>query len=156
MTNLITVEINEDVFIEVQEDSKYEWVISSEDVAEGYGMSASSLRSVKSRNTHKFVEGTHFIMITSSVADCNSRDNLKSKKLMWTKSGVLKIGMQGINTPLADAFVDWAVSFIIKKQEEAIKAPMIPMTYLEALENLVAENSVAKTFFIERYNNDVY
>lgn len=144
------VVISNEVTVDVSPDDKHEWVISSEDVAEGYGMSASSLRSVKSRNAHKFVEGTHFVLQTAT----GTRGD--RQVTMWTKAGVLKIGMQGINTPLADAFVDWAVSFIIKKQEEAIKAPMIPMTYLEALENLVAENSVAKTFFIERYNNDVY
>ena len=106
--------------------------MSSKDVAEGYGLSDSSLRSAKSRHSDELEEGKHYL----TVADCNAQSitgNAKARQVvMWTKKGVIRLGFL-IKTPLAKQFRDWAEEFIIKKSEEP-KVPAIPMTYIEALQ----------------------
>lgn len=131
--DLIKVEISDELVVEVQPNSEHEWLLSSKDVAEGYGLSDSSLRSAKSRHSDELEEGKHYIVKEiSSVANSNSREkHLKSNVVMWTKKGVIRLGFL-IKTPLAKQFRDWAEEFIIKKSEEP-KAPSIPMTYIEAL-----------------------
>ena len=129
---LIKVDISDEVVVEVQPHEEYEWLLSSKDVAEGYGLSVGGLRSAKSKHSEEFEEGKHFIVTeVSSVANGNGRnENLKSKVTMWTKKGVIRLGFL-IKTPLAKQFRDWAEDFIIKKSEEK---PAVPMTYIEALQ----------------------
>ena len=134
MSNLIKVEISDELVVEVTPHVEHEWLLSSKDVAEGYGLSDSSLRSAKSRHSDELEEGKHYIVKEiSSVANCNSREkHLKSNVVMWTKKGVIRLGFL-IKTPLAKQFRDWAEDFIIQKQDE-VKAPAVPMTYIEALQ----------------------
>jgi len=131
---LIKVEISDELVVEVQPNVEHEWLLSSKDVAEGYGLSVGGLRSAKSKHSEEFEEGKHFVVIeVSSVANGNGRnENLKSKTVMWTKKGVIRLGFL-IKTPLAKQFRDWAEDFIIEKSKEP-KAPAVPMTYIEALQ----------------------
>ncbi len=48
MANLLTVEISEDISVNVELNDTHEWLISSTDVAEGYGLSRSGLSKTKS------------------------------------------------------------------------------------------------------------
>lgn len=123
---LIKVDISDEVVVEVQPDVEHEWLLSSKDVAEGYGLSEGSLRSAKSRHSDELEEGKHWV-----VADCNTLGGTQ-QTTMWTKKGVIRLGFL-IKTPLAKQFRDWAEDFIIKKSEEKDR-PAVPMTYIEALQ----------------------
>ena len=127
----VVVNVN-DIEIEVQPDSEHEWLLSSKDVAEGYGLSEGGLRSAKSKHSDEFEEGKHFI----GVANGNTVGNGGSKKTMWTKRGVVRLGFF-IKTPMAKAFRDWAEDYIIEGAKP--QTPKLPTTYLEALEELVAK-----------------
>lgn len=131
---LIKVEIGDEVVVEVQPNVEHEWVLSSKDVAEGYGLSEGGLRSAKSKHSSEFEEGKHFI----GVANRNTVGNGGSKVIMWTKKGVIRLGFL-IKTPLAKQFRDWAEDFIIKNNEE--KAIAVPQNFSEALK-LAYEQSI--------------
>lgn len=146
---IITVEISNEVVVEVQSNEKHEWVLSGRDVAEGYGLSASGLRNTKSRYSDEFEEGKHFVVVPNRDAE-----NLKTT--MWTKKGVIRLGFL-IKTPLAKQFRDWAEHFIIKKSEEP-KAPVIPQNFSEALklayeQSLMIEHMKPK---VELYDDLMY
>lgn len=127
---LIKVEISDELVVEVQPNVEHEWLLSSKDVAEGYGLSASGLRNTKSRHSDELEEGKHFITVPNR--DANPRAGIPHSEIYYTKKGVIRLGFL-IKTPLAKQFRDWAEEFIIKKSEEP-KAPAIPMTYIEALQ----------------------
>ncbi|MBV5279508.1 MAG: hypothetical protein J0647_10910 [Campylobacteraceae bacterium] len=95
------VKVNE-ITIEVRPDVKHEWLLSTKDVAEGYGLSESGLRSIKSDNNGEIEEGTHYVRMSDA----------KGKPLMWTKRGVTRLGFF-IKTPMAKEFRDWAEEYII-------------------------------------------
>ena len=117
--NLITVEISDEVAVEVQPDVEHEWLISTADVAEGYGLSASGVQKSKDRYSDELEEGKHWVL-GQSVSERGGRP-----KTMWTKKGVIRLGFL-IKTPLAKQFRDWAEDFIIAKSEEKAKAPALP------------------------------
>lgn len=123
--DLIKVEISDELVVEVQPHVKHEWLLSSKDVAEGYGLSDSSLRSAKSRYSDELLEGTHWV-----VANSNTLGGTQ-KTTYWTKEGVVMLGFF-IKTPIAKEFRRWASNYIVSKQAEE-KAISIPKTYIEAL-----------------------
>lgn len=125
--DLIKVEISDELVVEVQPNLEHEWLLSSKDVAEGYGLTPDAIRMAKSRHSDELEEGKHWV-----VTDCYTLTGGTQKTVMWTKKGVIRLGFL-IKTPLAKQFRDWAEDFIIKKSDEQ-KAPSIPMTYIEALQ----------------------
>lgn len=128
--DLIKVEISDELVVEVQPHVEHEWLLSSKDVAEGYGLSVGGLRSAKSKHSEEFEEGKHFITVANRNA--NPRAGIPHLEVYYTKKGVIRLGFL-IKTPLAKQFRDWAEDFIIKKSDEE-KAISIPKTYIEALQ----------------------
>ena len=92
--------------IEVQPDVEHEWLLSSKDVADGYGLSEVGLRSTKSRNADEFEEGKHWVLLQNAT-------KLGGRPpIMWTKRGVVRLGFF-IKTPMAKEFRDWAEDYIV-------------------------------------------
>lgn len=90
-----------DIEIEVQPDSSHDWLLSTKDVAEGYGLSRNGLSRnglsmAKTRNADELQEGKHFINVTDS--DIGGKPST-----MWTKRGVVRLGFF-IKTPMAKDF----------------------------------------------------
>lgn len=124
--DLIKVEISDELVVEVQPNLEHEWLLSTADVAEGYGLSISGVQKVKDRYLEELEEGKHWVL-GQTVSKLGGRPTT-----MWTKKGVIRLGFL-IKTPLAKQFRDWAEDFIIKKSDEE-KAISIPKTYIEALQ----------------------
>lgn len=123
---LIKVEISDELVVEVQPNVEHEWLLSSKDVAEGYGLSESGLRNTKTRYSDELLEGTHWVL-SQNGTKLGGRPST-----YWTKEGVVMLGFF-IKTPTAKEFRRWASNFIVEKSKEP-KAPSIPMTYIEALQ----------------------
>ncbi len=124
---LIKVEISDELVVEVQPNVEHEWLLSSKDVAEGYGLSRNGLSMVKTRNSDELIEGTHWV-----ITNCDTLGGGTQKAVYWTKEGVVMLGFF-IKTPTAKEFRRWASNFIVEKSKEP-KAPAVPMTYIEALQ----------------------
>lgn len=104
--DLVVVKVN-DIEIEVQPDSQHDWLLSTKDVAEGYGLSESGVRSVKERYADELEEGKHWVLSQSET-------KVGRPATMWTKRGVVRLGFF-IKTPMAKEFRDWAEDYISSK-----------------------------------------
>lgn len=93
----------------VIQDPKHEFLMTTAEVAKGYGVSESSILSHKHRQKDEILENTHFLSV---FAICNDRSGMNFKKLYWTKRGVIRLGMF-IKSPRAVKFRDWAENLII-------------------------------------------
>ena len=103
-----------DITIEVQPDVEHDWLLSTKDVAEGYGLSESGVKKAKERYLDELEEGKHFLMVTNSHSE-----NGNLKKLMWTKRGVVRLGFF-IKTPMAHAIVR-LINLYLRKLQNTIK-----------------------------------
>lgn len=126
------VKINNELTVEVVPNEEHEWLLSTKDVAEGYGLTPDAVRMAKNRNQDELEEGKHYIVTeVPTVTDRYARQsNLKSTQTMWTKRGVVRLGFF-IKTPMAKEFRDWAEDYII--DGGAQPTPAIPQTFSEAL-----------------------
>ena len=118
---LVKVNVN-DITIEVQPDLEHDWLLSTKDVAEGYGLTPDAVRMAKTRNADEFEEGKHYV--TDSYA--------KGKPTMWTKRGVVRLGFF-IKTPMAKEFRDWAEDYIINERAPKAQAIAVPQNFSDAL-----------------------
>lgn len=69
----------EKVLAEVQADNRHEWLMTTAQVSEGYGVSPSTVRTHKSAKAEELIEGQHWI---------------KNEKggTLWTKRGAIQLG----------------------------------------------------------------
>jgi hypothetical protein len=103
----------QDINLEVIPDKAHEWLLETALVAEGYGISAATLRSTKSRNEEEFEEGKHYVLQNATIG------NLTKNKVFWTKRGVINLGFF-IKSGKAKQFRNWAEDLILKVLERPV------------------------------------
>lgn len=90
----------------VVESSNHVFLLSSKDVANGYGVSESLLRSHRTNQSDELIEGKHFII---------DRSYRNTPKTYWTKRGIVRLGFF-IKSERAKQFRDWAEDYVIDAQ----------------------------------------
>ena len=119
------VTINNELTVEVVPNEEHEWLLSTKDVAEGYGLTEQAVRMVKQRNSDELEEGVHYLTVTDRDAQ-NITGNPKTRSVtMWTKEGVVIMGMF-IKTPIAKEFRRWATKYIVEGQGNTKPAFALP------------------------------
>ena len=98
--------------IEVQPDVEHEWLLSTKDVAEGYGLTRSGLSKAISRYEDELDEGRHYINVTDSQVGGRP-------SIMWTKRGVVRLGFF-IKSPMAHVIVR-LINLYLRKLQNTIK-----------------------------------
>lgn len=145
------------VALRVRPDEKHGWLMSTEDVAAGYGVTSEAIRKVKSRHSDEIKPGEHFSSVTichagadplqeqrnAKLANPNKHwnknggkpDNLQRVATVWTKRGVLRLGMF-LTSERARIFRDWCEDVVLSVVEQAPAAKAdwpVPRTFSEAL-----------------------
>jgi len=110
----ISLTVMEDLSVTVIADLEHEYLMSTKEIAIGYGVSAYAIRQTKLRNNSELIEGKHFLsnVTIRHGASCGS-----SKSTMWTKRGIVRLGFF-IKSERAKLFRDWAEELIIKLDEQ--------------------------------------
>jgi len=106
----MNLQVTEGLAVAIIPDSNHEFLMSSKDVAVGYGVSEGNVRNQLHRNKDEFREGKHF-----GTAVCFSNSELQS--VHWTKRGIVRLGFF-IKSERARLFRDWAEDLIIEKVEQ--------------------------------------
>lgn len=91
----------------VVESSDHVFLLSSKDVANGYGVSESLLRSHRTNQSDELIEGKHFII---------DRSYRNTPKTYWTKLGVITLGFF-IKSERAKEFRKWAANYVLNGHE---------------------------------------
>ncbi len=105
------LQVTEGLTVAVIPSSDHEFLMSSEQVATGYGVSIITVRQHKKRQSSELIDGKHFV---SGVTFCNSDPH---NKVYWTKRGIMRLGFF-IKSKQARMFRDWAEDLIIDKVEQ--------------------------------------
>jgi len=107
MTQIIIVE---DTKLNLLTDEKYEFLLSNKDVALGYGITPSTLRSNQNNHKDELIENKHWLRLEIQTKGG------KQKVIHWTKKGIVRLGFF-IKSEKAKAFRDWAEDYIIQGEE---------------------------------------
>lgn len=112
----LSLQVMDNLTVQVLPNTEHEFLMTTHEVAEGYGVSEYAIRVTKMRNA-ELIEGTHFV---TAVTICNgkTRNALKipHNTTLWTKRGVVRLGFF-ITSSRAKLFRDWAEDLIIKLDE---------------------------------------
>lgn len=111
--NLLPMIVTEGVTVNVLPNVQHEFLMTTKEVAYGYGVSPYSIRSTSSRNSVELTDGKHFL---KGVAKCNTL-NAQPNQVFWTKRGIVRLGFF-IKSERARIFRDWAEELIINVSEQ--------------------------------------
>ena len=106
----LMLQVNNDLTVEIQTNPEFDFLMNSNMVALGYGISPKTIRSHKMIHKDELIENIHFI---SRVEKTSPRSNLTNTQLLWTKAGVIRLGFF-IKSERAKAFRDWAESIVLQ------------------------------------------
>lgn len=107
----ISLTVTEGITVSIIPNQDHEFLMSTREVASGYGVSPYSIRSTSSRNSSELIEGKHFV---KGVAICNTQ---QPHQVYWTKRGIVRLGFF-IKSERSKLFRDWAEDIIIKLEEQ--------------------------------------
>ncbi|MGE4268201.1 MAG: hypothetical protein AB7F25_12260 [Deferribacterales bacterium] len=91
-------------------------VLSTADVAKGYGCKEGAIRSHLSRHADEIIDGKHFITVAN--CDSNPKAGIPHQKTYWTPRGIMRLGMF-IKSDRAKRFRDWAEDVLLSEVRTA-------------------------------------
>lgn len=112
---LLPMTVTEGVIVNVMPNEAHEYLMTSREVAHGYGSTNYVVRTTLMRHGDELIEGKHF------VKGCNIMSHplsIQPHQILWTKRGVVRLGFF-IKSERAKLFRDWAEELIIKFDEQA-------------------------------------
>lgn len=154
----VSLNVADDLAVTLLPDPNHEFLMTSKEVASGYGVTESLLRSHSSANKNDFLEGKHFfkaVQILDTLPQ-NMQPHLK----LWTKRGVVRFGFF-IKTHRARMFRDWAEDLIINKLEgtkepEALSSSENLMKVILNLKDQEERMAVYEAFQVLKREVDIY
>lgn len=108
---------------------QHDWVLTSAEVAEGYGISTSTLRGHKSNKTDELLEHQHWIKDGQST--------------LWTKAGVVQLGFH-IQSERGKEFRALAEQLVLSAMEQQV-SPTLTATAIDEDMAFSALDDIAKT-----------
>lgn len=112
----IDMQVGNDLTVQIIPNHTHEFLMATQDVANGYGVARNSISSILSYHKGELKENTHFIKGVGISDTLNSQPH----KIFWTKAGIVRLGFF-IKSERAKSFRDWAEAVILEK----IAAPKI-------------------------------
>jgi len=109
----MSLQVTEGLTVTILPDSNHEFLIPTNQVAKGYGVSEYNIRRHKLEHFTELQEGKHFL---SSVSIPHAAHKGSSKGTLWTKRGIVRLGFF-IKSDRAKLFRDWAEDLIITTEE---------------------------------------
>jgi prophage antirepressor-like protein len=117
--------VNEDLTVRVIPDDNHEFLMTTKQVASGYGVNFASIRQAHSRHNDELKENVHYV---KGVTKCNtlvdtpvnkrksggsmSPENAQPHQIFWTKAGVIRLGFF-VKSEQAKQFRQWAENLVL-------------------------------------------
>ena len=116
--NLLPMTVCEGITVNVLPNVRHEYLMTTKEVANGYGVSDYNIRVHKLQHSDELIEGKHFVMAVSITnGELPSALKTAHNAILWTKRGIVRLGFF-IKSERAKMFRDWAEELIIKIDEQ--------------------------------------
>jgi hypothetical protein len=117
----MSLTVTDGLTVTILPDSNHEFLMTTQTVAKGYGLTDGTLRSHASLNKTELIEGKHFV---KAVEYLNTLPKgVQPHQTLWTKRGIVRLGFF-IKTDRAVMFRNWAEDLIINVMGQ--KLPALP------------------------------
>lgn len=119
--NTVNLTVQEGLTVQVLPNNDHEFLMTTREVAHGYGVSKYAVFKAVQRNDD-MIEGKHYLRgvdVLSTPNDGTIQDN----SILFTKRGIVRLGFF-IKSERAKRFRDWAEDLIIAKMEGATQATL--------------------------------
>lgn len=108
------LQVTSEVVVKLMPFPEHEFLMTTKEVAHGYGISEYTLRRHKMSHSEELIDGKHFI---TAVHILNGGSKIPPNATLWTKRGIVRLGFF-IKSERAKLFRDWAEELIIKIDEQ--------------------------------------
>lgn len=115
--NLLPMIVTEGVTVNVLPNEAHEYLMTTKEVAVGYGTSTYAIQQALHRNGTELIMGKHYVTaLTICQSDLPKQLRCAHNATLWTKRGIVRLGFF-IKSERAKLFRDWAEELIIKIDE---------------------------------------
>lgn len=123
--------VADNLTVTVEPSKEYEFLMTTNEVAKGYGVAGNTVRKHKIEHQEELIEGKHFIMVENTkmngaTKSSSDRESATYKQTLWTKRGIVRLGFF-IKSERAKFFRDWAEDLVIFVGEQAEKAQQLSL-----------------------------
>lgn len=115
--NLLPMMVTEGLTVNILPNEQYEYLMSTTEVANGYGVTKYAIRMAASRHTDELIEGKHYVLGGNILLPPSVIGLIQHNSILYTKRGIVRLGFF-IKSERAKLFRDWAEELIIKMDQE--------------------------------------
>lgn len=112
MLKEMKLNVTEELEVTILPNSDHEFLMTTRELAKGYGVSDYNIRQHKLKHVEELIEGKHFV---TAVSITNGNPKIPHNSVLWTKRGIVRLGFF-IKTEQGKYFRDWAEDLIIAMQ----------------------------------------
>ncbi len=109
--NKLTLQVNGTLAVNILPSPDHEFLMTTYEVAQGYGVNSITIQRHLTGNPDEFIEGKHFVKGVQ-IMNTLKGTNLQPHQTFWTKRGIVRLGFF-IKSDLARQFRDWAEDLVI-------------------------------------------
>ncbi len=114
---VMNLQVTAELAVNVIPSENYEYLMTTKEVAKGYGTSKYAVYKALERHSSEMVEGKHFIKGVDISSTPLKDGSIQANSFLFTKRGIVRLGFF-IKSERARLFRDWAEELIIKVSEE--------------------------------------
>jgi hypothetical protein len=117
--NLLPMTVTEGVTVSVLPNEQHEYLMTTREVANGYGVTQYAILMSKARLTDELIEGKHFVTaITIGYSNTIKGAKVPHNAILWTKRGIVRLGFT-MRNERAKLFRDWAEELVVRVGDAA-------------------------------------
>jgi hypothetical protein len=110
----LSLTVTEGLTVAVLPNSDHEFLMTTKEVASGYGTTKYAIQQAFHRNSSELIEGKHY---ATALTICQHDPKIPHNSILWTKRGVVRLGFF-IKSERAKLFRDWAEDLVIKLADQ--------------------------------------
>jgi hypothetical protein len=110
----LLLQVTDNLKVQIFTDKEHEFLMTTKEVALGYGTTDYNIRRHKLEHSTELIEGKHY---KSNVSIPHAAQKGSSRGTLWTKRGIIRLGFF-IKTDKAQMFRDWAEDLVVNEIEK--------------------------------------
>lgn len=117
---LLSMTVTEGITVNVLPNRQHEFLMTTREVAAGYGVSEWLIRKHKENHPDELLEGKHFLVNVNII---HAATPGSSRGTLWTKRGIVRLGFF-IRSERARLFRDWAEDLVLAVVDKPAAQPV--------------------------------